>query len=76
MTTTWNYRLIRRKHGENEWVELREVFYKDGVPHAISSNVEWMGETREELIASMELGLKDAREREFFDPPKGWLKEP
>ena len=35
--STWNYRVISFRHGEDAWCAIHEVYYDNGVPKAYSS---------------------------------------
>lgn len=79
--STWNYRPVRReqKSGLDDsidvWWGLYEVYYfGNGKPRMMASDPEVVADSREELIKALEMMLKDAREREPFDPPTGWLQ--
>lgn len=78
--STWNYRPIRfeKKLLSDPviWWELREVYYDDdGKPTMMSDHAaEIAFDDRDTLIKALEMMLKDAREREPFEPPAKWLE--
>jgi len=69
----WNYRVVRHPPGvggaTEEWFALHEVFYgEDGEPIGITENpVSFGGDTPEEVAESLEMALRDARERPVLD---------
>lgn len=65
---TWNYRIIRHR----DHVALHEVFYdKDGIAKSWTERaVSFVGNDEADLIRSLEMALKDAKNRPVFEPQK------
>lgn len=66
---TWNYRVLRDKSGN---LALHEVYYNDaGQPDGYTQNPAGFYSDAEEglqgLIGSLEMALRDARERPILD---------
>ena len=59
---TWNYRIIKRVNKETGYVyyALNEVFYVDGSPKAYSEYDDVVGDSPAEIIAILQMMLRDA----------------
>ena len=75
--SAWNYRPVRHEEPSklddsvDVWWGLHEVYYDDtGTPIMFAPEPDVVGDTHEELIHTLELMLKDARERPPFEPPE------
>lgn len=67
---TWNYRVVRHERGtENEWLGLHEVHYEGGKPvSATAEPIRFVSDVSiEDLVASLERALADAREHPVLD---------
>ena len=83
---TWNYRIVRYRHAPDQF-GLHEVYYNDA-GEAVSMSADPIsfvsddhdaatGRTpRDDIIASLEMALQDARSRPVFDEPEegGWAR--
>ena len=69
---TWNYRLVQ--YADNAGYGLHEVYYnKAGEPTDRTSDpIGFVGDTPEEVIKSMEVALKDAKERPLLPDNVKW----
>ena len=54
----WNNRIIK----ENGLYYIAEVFYEDGIPHPWTEPLTGYYESRQEVIDSLELMLKDSKQ--------------
>lgn len=65
---SWNYRVLRHLDGS---LALHEVYYRKGKPVSFTLNPVCFGIDGDEglqgLIASLEMALRDARERPILD---------
>lgn len=63
---SWNYRVIRYEKGG---FGLHEVFYDEaGKPNGMTEKpIEFVGDTLDDLTGSLEMALRDARERPVLD---------
>jgi hypothetical protein len=66
---TWNYRIVRRHDGS---FGLHEVYYDDtGKPHSMTADPVGFAADADEgeqgIIASLEMALRDARNRPVLD---------
>lgn len=68
---TWNYRIVTYAIPDAGY-ELREVYYDDQGRECGSCPPFLSGETPEDVVAALELALKDARERPVFVAPASW----
>jgi len=84
----WNYRIVKKHHDFNgvryNTYSIYEVFYneegkEDGMsvnPATFGTDDQGMEEFRfdpvEELIESLEMALRDAKEKPVFEPPEDW----
>ena len=59
---TWNYRIIKRVNKDTGYVyyALNEVFYVDGSPKAYSEYDDVVGDSPAEIIAILQMMLRDA----------------
>lgn len=58
----WNYRLIKNNKG---YYEVREVYYSENnEPFGISSNATLIGETKEEIIETLNMIFNDLEKME------------
>lgn len=52
---TWNYRVVRKKAGNQDVYTIREVYYTDGKPDSVTVKAAWpAGFTIEELEKDLE----------------------
>ena len=59
---TWNYRVTREVIDGDEHFALREVYYEGDVPASWTAEpVGFEGDSRVEIVASLERALHDAR---------------
>jgi hypothetical protein len=72
---SWNYRLVRYKD-DPESIGLHEVFYNDaGEAWAMTERpVGFAGPNVEEVVASLELALRDAKNKPVFQEPEKWAE--
>jgi hypothetical protein len=75
---SWNYRIVKRCDGS---YGLHEVFYDDAsAPRAMTERPIHFETNAEEgpagIVASLEMALKDARERPVFEMPVEWTEKP
>lgn len=69
---SWNYRLVKYKNPDHGY-GLHEVYYNAGnSAWAMTDNGCFVGETPEDVIAALEMALKDAKERGVFEEPEKW----
>ena len=71
---TWNYRMVRK----NDFIEIHEVYYEDGIPIMVTVNaVAVGGETEAEAMRDMKNYLEAIAKPvlEYEDIPGGYVEE-
>jgi len=58
----WNNRIIKESIEGDIVYYIAEVFYKDGIPHSWTEALTGYYESRQEVIDSLELMLKDSKQ--------------
>ena len=65
---TWNYRIMKHKEEDEEWYDLREIYYdKSGRANGYTAYATtFVADTPEDLIESLEMALYDAKSRKII----------
>jgi len=58
----WNNRILKESIEGNIVYYIAEVFYEDGIPHSWTEPLTGYYESRQEVIDSLELMLKDSKQ--------------
>ena len=67
---SWNYRIVQHLTRGEPAYALHEVYYgEDGIENGhTQAPIEFVGDSPEEVIRSLEMALKDAKERPVYVP--------